>query len=134
MLGAVTWVACMAHAPPPTHREVSDNARKLAARHLRAWGDADLHRAEREAIRDGNPEWDFMGRTFLVLALGNMALREPHRQGEYLAVMDKVIDDTLATEHEEGMYTFLMDYATDHLKVYDQKMNAPWTTIVTPVG
>jgi glyoxylase-like metal-dependent hydrolase (beta-lactamase superfamily II) len=33
-----------------------------------------------------------------------------------------------------GHNTFLMGYATDHLKVYDQKMNAPWTTIVTPVG
>jgi len=33
-----------------------------------------------------------------------------------------------------GHNTFLMDYATDHLKVYDQKMNAAWTTIVTTVG
>jgi len=33
-----------------------------------------------------------------------------------------------------GHNTFLLGYATDHLKVYDQKLNAPWTTIVTPVG
>ncbi|MBN2335353.1 MBL fold metallo-hydrolase [Candidatus Bathyarchaeota archaeon] len=33
-----------------------------------------------------------------------------------------------------GHNTFLLDQATDHLKVYDQKMNAAWTTIVTEVG
>jgi hydroxyacylglutathione hydrolase len=33
-----------------------------------------------------------------------------------------------------GHNTFLMSNATDHLKMYDAKMNAPWTTIVTSVG
>jgi len=33
-----------------------------------------------------------------------------------------------------GHNTFLLGDAVEHLKLYDQKMNAPWTTIVTSVG
>lgn len=33
-----------------------------------------------------------------------------------------------------GHNTFLMNNATEHLQVYDQKMNAAWTTIITEVG
>ena len=33
-----------------------------------------------------------------------------------------------------GHNTFLMNNATEHLRIYDQKMNAPWTTIITEVG
>jgi glyoxylase-like metal-dependent hydrolase (beta-lactamase superfamily II) len=33
-----------------------------------------------------------------------------------------------------GHNTFLMNNATEHLQIYDQKLNAAWTTIVTEVG
>jgi glyoxylase-like metal-dependent hydrolase (beta-lactamase superfamily II) len=33
-----------------------------------------------------------------------------------------------------GHNTFLLGDAVDHLMLYDQKMNAAWTTIVTSVG
>jgi glyoxylase-like metal-dependent hydrolase (beta-lactamase superfamily II) len=33
-----------------------------------------------------------------------------------------------------GHNTFLMGDATMHLKLYDQKMNAAWTTIITSIG
>ena len=33
-----------------------------------------------------------------------------------------------------GHGTFLLDDATSHLMLYDQKMNAAWTTIITEVG
>jgi glyoxylase-like metal-dependent hydrolase (beta-lactamase superfamily II) len=33
-----------------------------------------------------------------------------------------------------GHNTFLLDEAIEHLKIYDQKMNAPWINIVTSVG
>ncbi len=33
-----------------------------------------------------------------------------------------------------GHGTFLLDDAPSHLKLYDQKMNAAWTTIITEVG
>ena len=69
------------------------------------------HADEIDAMRDSNPEWDFMGRTFLVMSLANMAIQEPERQAEYLAVIDRIIDDTLQVESEQGMMYFLMAYA-----------------------
>ena len=81
---------------------------RLLARHLAIWEDdpgEDLLR-----MRWSNPEWDFMGRTFLVLALANLALRgrEPQRM---IRAIDGILADTLAAEAEHGMYWFLMDYA-----------------------
>jgi hypothetical protein len=64
-------------------------------------------------MRRSNAEWDFMGRTFLVWALGEMALREPERQPDYLSVMDQIIGETLKLEREEGPFFFLMSYAKD---------------------
>jgi hypothetical protein len=63
-------------------------------------------------MRTTNAEWDFMGRTFLVLALANAALREPAEEARYLSVIDRIVDDTLALEREQGMLYFLMPYAT----------------------
>jgi len=66
-------------------------------------------------MRHSNAEWDFMARTFFVLSLGNMALRQPDRMGNYLKIMDVIIDviidETLRLEEENGHYYFLMDYA-----------------------
>jgi len=87
------------------------NVIELAERHLDLWAVENNRAAEIDAMRESNPEWDFMGRTFLVMSLANMAISEPERQAEYLAVMDHVIDDTLRVESERGMYYFLLDYA-----------------------
>ncbi|MGO8736151.1 MAG: hypothetical protein ACLQVM_25535, partial [Terriglobia bacterium] len=54
---------------------------------------------------------DFMGRTYLVLALANMSLREPAAQESYLKIMDQIIGETMRLEKEKGLYFFLMDYA-----------------------
>jgi hypothetical protein len=62
-------------------------------------------------MRSTNAEWDFMGRSFLVWALAEMCLHEPHRKAEYLPVIDRIIDHTLQTEQEQGLYHFLMPYA-----------------------
>ena len=62
-------------------------------------------------MRASNAEWDFMGRTYLVLALCNMALTEPARQDRYLGVVDAIIDETLRLDESKGIYFFLMDYA-----------------------
>jgi len=62
-------------------------------------------------MRGSNAEWDFMGRTFLVLALANMGLREPAEKDLCLEVMDTIIDETLRLERERGLYFFLMPYA-----------------------
>ena len=94
-----------------TPRGIAPKARKLAARHLRLWTEPRLRERELARMRGSNAEWDFMGRTFLVLALSNMALAEPAREAECLAVVDRVIDETLRLEREKGLFHFLMPYA-----------------------
>jgi hypothetical protein len=92
---------------------IPPRAEELARYQLRAWSDANLRAAEVEPMRAANPEWDLMGRTYLVLSLANLALREPARKAEYLPVIDQIIDRTLQEERERGMYYFLMPYARD---------------------
>ena len=88
-------------------------ARALAEWHLDLWTNAERRAEAIERMRGSNAEWDFMGRTFLVLALANMSLREPEEKDLYLEVMDTIIDETLRLEKQEGMYFFLMPYAQD---------------------
>ena len=64
-------------------------------------------------MRASNAEWDFMGRSYLVWSLANMALRDPASKPLYLQTMDQIIDETLRLEKQEGMYFFLMSYAKD---------------------
>jgi hypothetical protein len=90
---------------------ITPKARALAARHLALWTDPALRAQEINKMRGSNAEWDFMGRTFLVLSLANMSLRDPAAAPQYLTVMDAIIDETLRLEREKGMYFFLMDYA-----------------------
>jgi hypothetical protein len=90
---------------------VSPAVRKLAARHLLLWSDPALRAGEIGRMRGTNAEWDFMGRTFVVLSLANLCLQEPDRSGEYLAAADRIIEDTLAAERELGPLHFLMPYA-----------------------
>jgi hypothetical protein len=90
---------------------ISPKARQLAARHLQLWTDPTLRQVELRRMRSSNEEWDFMGRTFLVWSLANMALREPQSQGAYLPVIDQIINETVKIEQEGGVYAFLMPYA-----------------------
>jgi len=64
-------------------------------------------------MRASNAEWDFMGRSYLVWSLANMALRDPAARARYLQTMDQIIKETLRLEQQEGMYFFLMPYARD---------------------
>jgi hypothetical protein len=61
-------------------------------------------------LRRTNPEWDLMARMFDVLAFANLALDEPARRAEYLAAIDRIIDDTVRAEREHGMQYFLLPY------------------------
>lgn len=90
---------------------ISPFARALAERHLEIWSRPDLREAELARMRRSNAEWDFMGRTFLVLALANMSLREPAEAPRYLETIDRIVDETLRLEQEKGARHFLMDYA-----------------------
>jgi hypothetical protein len=118
-LAAAIWLPSVhflfnGHPAPinvPDGQTVTVQARELAARQLEVWTDPQLRAKEIARMRASNAEWDFMGRSFLVWSLGEMALREPVRRGEYLAVMDRIIDETLVVEQREGPYVFLMAYA-----------------------
>jgi hypothetical protein len=86
-------------------------AESLLDAQLRAWS-ARAHDGDIARLRAGCEEWDFMRRTFLVLSLANVALREPARAPALLPVMDSLIDDTLAQERAHGQRVFLMGYAS----------------------
>ncbi|MGE0789671.1 MAG: hypothetical protein AB7S26_28620 [Sandaracinaceae bacterium] len=74
-------------------------------------GDVTRRDAERDRMREANAEWDFMGRTFFVLALANDALRHPEIQADALATIDAILEDTLRVERRYGQDHFLMGYA-----------------------
>lgn len=69
-------------------------------------------------MRATNPEWDLMARTYLVLALGNAAMRDPAARERYIRTMDTVIDDTIATERARGQEHFLLAYARSRAWVH----------------
>ena len=116
-VAAVIWIPCVHFFFRPdldAHFRatgIPPRADELAARHLRLWLDPQARAVEIQKMRASNAEWDFMGRTFFVLSLANMSLREPGRATAYLPVMDTIIAETLRLERERGMYVFLMDYA-----------------------
>jgi hypothetical protein len=116
---AAIWLPCMhfIFAKPVSNFRVkqglSPEARQLAARHLQLWTEPALREQELNKMRVSNAEWDFMGRSFLVWSLANMALRDPASKPRYLQTMDQIIDETLRLEKQEGMYFFLMPYAKD---------------------
>jgi hypothetical protein len=65
-----------------------------------------------ERMRAVNPEWDFMRRTFVVLALANQALvARGDEVSAKLAQIDALIDATLRDESERGQSHFLLSYA-----------------------
>ena len=117
VLATALWVPCVHLLFRPNARRylstgpVSPVAKALAARQLGLWTDPALRQEEIARMRARNAEWDFMGRTFFVLALANMALREPADKARYLDVMDHIIGETLSLEKEHGVLFFLMDYA-----------------------
>ncbi len=85
-------------------------AKQLAAHQISLWTEPRPSRDELDRMRADCAEWDLMARTFLVLALTNMSLREPSEQERYLEVADGIIEQTLQLEKEKGIYYFLMDY------------------------
>ncbi len=68
-----------------------------------------------QRMRLANPEWDFMRRTFVVLALANFALDGPRLNSDLdadhaLRLIDECIDETLELERTHGQGYFLMSY------------------------
>src|SRR5262249_53925091 len=83
------------------HDAIAPRAQQLANRHLHLWEDPAARDAEVARMRSSNAEWDFMGRTFLVLSLANMALDEPAQRERYLKVIDAILDETTRLEREK---------------------------------
>ena len=118
-VAALIWLPCLHFVftrPVSQFRQeqgLSPKARQLAARHLQLWTEPALRETELNKMRISNAELDFMGRSYLVWSLANMALRDPASKPLYLRTMDQIIDETLRLEKQEGMYFFLMPYAKD---------------------
>ncbi len=92
---------------------ISEPMRELAASQIAAWSSARTGAAELSKLRAVNPEWDFMSRTYLVLSLANMALRDRSYRDTACGAMDAVIDDTLRHERESGFQYFLLAYGRE---------------------
>ena len=115
LLATVIWLPCVHFF----YRQNTDQflcqsgvpikSRELAARHLELWTKGKGQEIER--MRRSNAEWDFMGRSFLVWALGEIALRDPTSRSTNLEVMDRIISETLELEKAHGFYFFSMPYA-----------------------
>lgn len=90
---------------------ISPKARLILNRHLQVWNNPSLREKEIRNEHISNPEWDFMWRTFFVLSMANISLKEPQTAKELLPVMDQIIDDTISLIEKKGLYYFLMEYA-----------------------
>jgi hypothetical protein len=118
-LAIALWLPCLRfvyRSPPEALRTraggLSPLARSLLDRQIALWSASGPPQRELARMRASNPEWDLMSRTFLALALANAALREPARRDALVAVIDRVIDDTLARERAQGQRHFLLRYAS----------------------
>jgi hypothetical protein len=117
VLAGTLWLVCLHFfftRPAEQFRSatgLTPMAQRLAARHLNLWTDAESRLQELRRMRASNAEWDFMGRSFLAWSLANMALRDPGSKTVYLETIDRIIDETVRLEHQEGFRFFLMPYA-----------------------
>ena len=114
VLAAGIWIPSVQFFFRPLGGEkgsIPGDAREMAGHQLRFWREPVLKARELERMRQSNAEWDFMGRTFLALALCEMAEADASARSEYLAVVDAIIGETLALEKEHGMHFFLMSYS-----------------------
>ncbi len=115
-IAASIWLPCIHFFYKPdikkyrSGEEISLKARMLAARHLDIWTDPKLRDMELAKMQTRNPEWDFMSRTYFVLALANMALKDEKYKQQACDIIDAIIDNTLRIEREKGLYHFLLEY------------------------
>lgn len=96
---------------PTRSGRIAPDAAALARRQLALWNDDALRAAELARMRRHNAEWDFMGRTYLALALANLALREPATRAEALSAIDRILEETLRLERAHGFTHFTLPYA-----------------------
>jgi hypothetical protein len=118
-VAAAAWLPCVHLFFRPAGAELFAPAgiaplpRKIADYHLYLWTQPESLAAELAKMRSANAEWDFMGRSFFVWSLANMALRDPALRPAALGTIDTILGETLSLEREKGTYFFLMPYARD---------------------
>lgn len=115
---AMIWLPCMHllwNGAGKSYRSpagtMSPQAKELAAYQMHLWNDPAARTAELSKMRASNAEWNFMGRSFVVWTMANIALRDESKKSECLRVMDQIIEQTLTLEKQKGIYYFLMPYA-----------------------
>ena len=114
LLAAAVWLPCLHFFFRPKvaefwqENDVPPIARQLAARHLAIWTDPQLRAQELAQMQQRNPEWDFMSRTYFILALANMALRDDTYRAQALEIIDAIIENTLIVERDTGFQSFLL--------------------------
>jgi hypothetical protein len=115
-IAAGLWLPCIHFFYQPdisayrSRSGIPVKARMLAAVHLKIWTDPQLRAAELNKMQQRNPEWDFMSRTYFVLALANMAIMDRSYARQACEIMDFIIDNTLQLEQEKGTGHFLLAY------------------------
>src|SRR5207245_8447009 len=92
---------------------IAPRARALANAQIAVWESPRERARALSAMRATNPEWDFMARTFLALALADMALASPDEKERRLATLDAILEDTLTLEASQGQSVFLLSYPHD---------------------
>ena len=108
VVATIAWwssLSLVVDAWRPPREELADALQTALSRR---WNAEELDPSAVERAR--NPEWDFMSRTFLVLALANDALARPDAARSDLEVIDRVIERTLEEEREHGQRWFLLPY------------------------
>lgn len=116
-IASAVWVPCvhLLFAPSGAERVkpegVTPLARSVTEQQLHQWSNPKLRAGEIAKVRAQNAEWDFMARTFLVLALGNLAERDPAAKERCLTAMDTILEETVRLERANGHAFFLLPYA-----------------------
>lgn len=91
-------------------QQIDTKTVKLANHYMQLWNNPELRADCLAQLHRQNPEWDFMFRTYCVLAFANLALHEPARQQDYASTIDLIIQDTLQKEQQYGFRYFLLPY------------------------
>lgn len=111
LVGACVCVPQLHHAFELSRPEREDIAKELTEAQVEAWKTSAPSDAR---LRAGNPEWDFMARTYVVLALADRALEteDSTKRDELVSTMDRIVEATLEDERAHGASYFMLGYAT----------------------
>jgi hypothetical protein len=116
LISLIIWLPVMHFVfKPDTSHYLPDTgvgikSRQVAENCFSYWNFSEPFKPGQLARYEQNPEWNFMSRTYMVLGLADMGLREPDKATLFCQMIDKIIDDTLFLEKQLGQQCFLLDY------------------------